>query len=96
MDRFMTGIRKFGQAFEWHPHAESDPPKRADYYSYHAAASRRFRVSDGPMLWSQGQVIFAPPVSQPLAPGTSPQINSSTGLVQFGGLAFGGLGEVGT
>jgi hypothetical protein len=84
MDRFVMGISKFGQAFEWHPHADSEPPKRADYYAYRAAASRRFRVSDGPELWSQGA-------------GDAPhQVNSSTGPVQFGGRVFGGPGEVGT
>jgi hypothetical protein len=77
MDRFITGIRKFGQAFEWHPHAESDNPKTADSYLYHATASRRIRVSDGPILWSHGQVVFAAPVSQSVAPGTSHQVNSS-------------------
>jgi hypothetical protein len=84
MDRFMTGIRKFGQGFEWHPRAESDPPKKADYYSYHAAASTRIRVSDGPELWSQGQVVFAPPVSQSETPGTSPQATAQQGWFSSG------------
>jgi hypothetical protein len=75
---------------------ESGPPKMPDYYSYHAVASRRFRVSDGSDLWNQGRVVFAPPVSQSVAPRTSHQVNSSTGLVKFGGRVFGGPGQVGT
>jgi hypothetical protein len=92
MERFATGTQKFGQVYEWHSHADMDPPKRADDYTYHAAASRRIRISDGPSLWEEGQVVFAPPPSQTVA-GTSPQ---SSGLFQMGGRVFGGPGEAGT
>jgi hypothetical protein len=93
IERFSAGVAKFRQGFEWHAHADSDQPVRADTYSYHAAASRRFRISDGPDLWSQGRVVFVPPVSQPVAPRTSLQ---SSWLFQMGGRVFGGPGETGT
>jgi hypothetical protein len=49
IEKFGAGVAMFGQAFEWFPHSavESGPPVRADAYSHHAAASRRFQVSDG-------------------------------------------------
>jgi hypothetical protein len=74
IERFGAGVSKFGQAFEWYSHSalESGPPVRANTYSYHAAASRRFRISDGLDLWSQGRVVFVPPASQSVAPGTPP------------------------
>jgi hypothetical protein len=46
MARFAVGTQEFAQMYEWHSYADSDPPKRADYYAYHAAASRRIRISD--------------------------------------------------
>jgi hypothetical protein len=79
-------------AYEFRSAAEEDPPKRADGYAYHAAASRRVRISDGPSLWEEGQVVFVPPQSQPGAR-TSPLFDfSSLG----GGRAQGGPGEAGT
>jgi hypothetical protein len=50
MERFAAGTQRFQQMYDWHSFAESDPPKRENYYSYHAAASRRIRISDGPSL----------------------------------------------
>jgi hypothetical protein len=93
MARFAIDTQSFEQQYEWHSAAESDPPKREEYYSYHAAASRRIRISDGPSLLDQGQVVFAPPASQSVAPGTSPKVS---GIVQMGGRVFGGSGEAGT
>jgi hypothetical protein len=61
MDRFALGTRKFAQAYEFRSATQEDPPKRADGYAYHAAASRRVRISDGPSLWDEGQVVFVPP-----------------------------------
>jgi hypothetical protein len=95
IERFGAGVAKFGQAFEWHTYGEGDAPVRADTYAYHAAASRRFRVLDGPDAWNQGRVVVVPPVSDEV-PGTSAKLANSTGLVQFGGRVFGGPGEVGT
>jgi hypothetical protein len=92
MERFSVGIRKFHQAFTWELDSEG-APVWAMGYSQRAAASRRFRVSDGPDLWSQGQVKFVPPVPQSAAPGTSPK---SIRLLQVGGRVFGGPGEAGT
>jgi hypothetical protein len=77
MDKFAAGTWKFAQVYEFLSASEEDPPKRADGYAYHAAASRRIRISDGPSLWEEGQVVFAPPSSQPVA-GTSPQFDFST------------------
>jgi hypothetical protein len=94
MERFAAGTRKFKQVCEWHSHADSEPPRRADGYAYHAASSRRIRISDGPSLWDQGQVVFAPPPSQKVAR-TSPQSGPS-GLFHFGGRVQAGLGEAGT
>jgi hypothetical protein len=79
MDRFSEGTQKLKQAFTWEPFADG-MPERVVKYPQHAAASQRFRVSDGPELWSLGQVSFNPPASQPVAPGTSPQ---SGGLFQW-------------
>jgi hypothetical protein len=90
MERFVIRTQKFGQAYEWHSHADLDPPKRADYYSYHGAASRRIRISDGPSLWEEGQVVFVPPPSQEVA-GRFPQFT-----FQSGGRAQVGPGEAGT
>jgi hypothetical protein len=95
IERFSAGVAKFGQAFKWHAYGKGDAPVRADTYSYHAAASRPFRVSDGPDLWNQGPVKFAPPASDEML-GTFPKLANSTWLVQFGGRVFGGPGEVGT
>jgi hypothetical protein len=53
MDKFALGTRKFAQAYEFRSAAEEDAPKRADGYAYHAAASRRVRISDGPSLWEE-------------------------------------------
>jgi hypothetical protein len=94
MERFATGTQKFVQAYEWHSYADSEPSKRADGYAYHAAASRRIRISDGPSLWDEGQVVCAPPPSQKVA-GTSRQ-SAPSGLFQFGGRVEVGLGEAGT
>jgi hypothetical protein len=92
MDKFALGTRKFAQAYEFRSAEEEDPPKRADCCAYHAAASRRIRISDGPLLWDEGQMVFVPPSSQPVA-GTSPVFDfSSLGL----GRAQGGPGEAGT
>jgi hypothetical protein len=77
MNKFALGTRKFAQAYEFRSGAEEDPPKRADGYAYHAAASRRVRISDGPSLWEEGQVVFAPPESQSV-PGTSPVFDFSS------------------
>jgi hypothetical protein len=93
IERFSAGVEKFGQAFEWLAHSTGEVPMRADTFSYHAASFRRFRVSDGPDLWTHGPVSFVPPASQSVAPGTSPQIS---GLFQIGGRVCGGPGEVGT
>jgi hypothetical protein len=62
MGRFSAGIRKFGQALSCNPATDGESG-RAMGYAQQAAASRRFRVSDGPELWSQGQVVFSPPQS---------------------------------
>jgi hypothetical protein len=67
MDSFAAGTRKFAQPYEYHSWAEGEPPKRADGYAYHAASSRRIRISDRPSLWDEGQVDFAPPPSQTVA-----------------------------
>jgi hypothetical protein len=92
MDNLALGTRKFAQAYEFPSATEEDPPKRADGYAYHVAASRRIRISDGPSLWEERQVVFAPPSSQSVA-GTSPRFDfSSLG----GGRAQGGPGEAGT
>jgi hypothetical protein len=93
IERFSAGVEKFSQAFEWFARSAGEAPVRADTYSCHGAASRRFGVSDGPDLWDQGQVVFVPPASQSVTPGTSPQ---SPGLFQRGGRVFGGPGEAGT
>jgi hypothetical protein len=78
--------------YEFRSAAEEEPPKRADGSAYHAASSRRVRVSDGPSLWEEGQVVFTPPSSQPVA-GTYPLFDfSSLG----GGRSQGGPGEAGT
>jgi hypothetical protein len=74
MDSFSAGPRSFAQAYEYHSWAEGEPPKRADGYAYHAASPRRIWISDGPSLWEEGQVVFAPPPSQTVA-GTSPQVD---------------------
>jgi hypothetical protein len=73
MDKFALGTRKFAQAYEFRSAAEEDPPNPADGYAYHAPASRRVRISDGPSLWEEGQVVFVSPSSQSVA-GTSPQV----------------------
>jgi hypothetical protein len=96
MVRFAVGTQSFGQHYEWHSYADSDPPKRADYHAYHAAASQRIRISDGPSLLDQSQVVFAAPASQEEAPGTSPQSANPTVLLQFWGRVFGGPGAAGT
>jgi hypothetical protein len=67
MDAFAAGTRKLAQAYEYRSWAEEEPPKWADGYAYHAASSRRIRISDGPSLWEEGQVVFAPPPSQTVA-----------------------------
>jgi hypothetical protein len=77
MERFALGTRKFAQPYEFRSAAEEDPPKRADGYAYHAAASRRIRIADGPALWDDRQVAFVPPPSQPVA-GTSPIFDFSS------------------
>jgi hypothetical protein len=91
MDKFALETRKFAQAYEFRSAAEEDPPKRADGYAYHAAASRRILISDGPSLWDEGHVVFVPPSSQPVA-GTSLVFDFSS----LGGRAQGGPGEAGT
>jgi hypothetical protein len=60
MKKFALGTRKFAQAYEFRSAAEADPPERADGYAYHAAASRRVRISDGPSLWDEGQEFSLP------------------------------------
>jgi hypothetical protein len=92
MDKFALGSRKFAQAYEFRSAAEEDPPKRADGYAYHAAASRRVRISDGPSLWEEGQVVFALAQSQP-GVGTSPVFDFSS--LRWG-RAQGWPGEAGT
>jgi hypothetical protein len=93
MEKFVAGADKFGQPFEWH--GAEQAPTRANHYSYHAAASRRFRVSDGPDMWSQGPVVFVPLSSQPVA-GTPPQSGSSDPSQEGGGRDQGRPGEAGT
>jgi hypothetical protein len=88
MDKFALGTRKFAQAYEFRSAAEEDPPKRADGYAYHAAASHRIRIADGPSLWDEGQVVFVPPSSRSVA-GTSPIFDFSS----LGERAQGGPGE---
>jgi hypothetical protein len=77
MERYATGTRKFAQMFEVHFLSEGEPPRRAAYYSYHAASSRRIRIADGPSLWEEGQVVFVPPPFQSVA-GTAPQVDISS------------------
>jgi hypothetical protein len=91
MNKFAIGTQKFAQAYEYHSWTEGERPKRTDGYAYHAASSRRVRISDGPALWDEGQVVFAPPPAQPLE-GTSPIFDFRT----LGGRAQGGPGEAGT
>jgi hypothetical protein len=73
MDSFAAGTHKFAQPYEYHSWAEEEPPRRADGYAYHAASSRRVRISDGPSLWDEGMVVFAPLPSQTVA-GTPLQV----------------------
>jgi hypothetical protein len=75
MDRFSAGIRIFGQPFTCNQAGEHSG--RATGYAQQVAASRRSRVSDGPELWSQGQVVFVPRASEEV-PGMSPQISGNT------------------
>jgi hypothetical protein len=89
MERFAAGTQKFGRAYEFIAAAEGDPPRRADGCAYHAASSRGIRVSDGPSLWEEGQVVFAPTASQKVQ-GTSLQVYDFGGRVQVG------PGEAGT
>jgi hypothetical protein len=99
IERFSAGVEKFGQAFEWYAHSatEAGPSVRANMYSHHAAASRRFRVSDGPDLWNQGRVVFVPRRTNRWRRGRPPpQSANPTWLLQFGGRVFGGPGEAGT
>jgi hypothetical protein len=93
MDAFAEGTRKFAQAYEYRSWAEGEPPKRADGYAYHAASSRRILISDGPSLWEEGQVVFAPPPS-PTVAGTSPifEFRSLGGRRDQGGPGEGGTG----
>jgi hypothetical protein len=49
MDRFSEGIRKFTQVFTCNPFSDG-VSQRVAGYAQQAAASRRFRVSDGPEL----------------------------------------------
>jgi hypothetical protein len=91
MNSFADGTRKFAQVYEYHSWAEGEPPKRADGYAYHAASSRRIRISDGRSLWEEGPVVFAPPPSQTVA-GTSPIFDFRS----LGGRGQGGPGEGGT
>jgi hypothetical protein len=95
MERFATGTQKFAQVYEWHSQADSDPPRRADGYAYHAAASRRILLSDGPSLWDEGRVVFAPPPSQKVA-GTPPSVRAILALRPSGGRVQGWPGEAGT
>jgi hypothetical protein len=62
MARFAHGTQSFQQRYEWQPYAVSEPSKRADHDAYHAAASRRFRIPDGQLLWDQGQGFPSPGV----------------------------------
>jgi hypothetical protein len=80
------------QAFSCKPFADG-ASVRVMWYSHHAAASRRFRVSDGPELWSKGQEVFVPPVSRVVTLGTSPQSGTfqwgtSSGKARRGGNRF--------
>jgi hypothetical protein len=77
MNKFALGTRKFAQAYEFRSAAEEEPPKRADGHAYHAASSRRVRISDGPSLWEEGQAVFVPPASQSVS-GTSPVFDFSS------------------
>jgi hypothetical protein len=92
MNSFAAGTQKFAQMYEFRSASEEDPQKRADGYACHAASSRRVRISDGPSLWDEGQVVFAPPSSQSLA-GTSRQVDISS---LRGRRVQDGLGEGGT
>jgi hypothetical protein len=83
MEKFVAAANTFAQPFEWH--GAEDAPVRANHCSYHAEASRPFRVSEGPELWSQGPIVFVPQASPEKAPGTPPPHPGPSGLLQFGG-----------